>query len=114
MHRLLATAISAVVLALLWFVAYEGAYDAQGISRSVEIPSLDALGVPDSQAMPFPTLRRSARREIRKDVTAILLNWNRLDSLVRVVEHLCRYDDIFAYVLVWNNNPDIALTREVV
>lgn len=46
------------------------------------------------------------------DTAAILLNWKRLDNLVVIVTHLCRFA-FFDRIVVWNNNPDVFLTREV-
>jgi hypothetical protein len=107
---------SAVVASLAALVALASWMLASHVRPSQRdgIQSLSALGVPDSRAMPFETLqRRSALVTTTGDVTAILLNWNRLESLVLVVEHLCRYDYIFATVVVWNNNPDVVLTNQV-
>ncbi|GAA5846050.1 hypothetical protein JCM3766R1_001350, partial [Sporobolomyces carnicolor] len=44
------------------------------------------------------------------DVTAVLLHWKRTDNLKVIVAALCRYEFIDS-ILIWNNNPDIALTR---
>ncbi|KIK77618.1 hypothetical protein PAXRUDRAFT_166258 [Paxillus rubicundulus Ve08.2h10] len=41
------------------------------------------------------------------DVTAIILNWSRLDNVIRIVSLLCGswLDDTIAEVYVWNNSP---------
>ena len=41
------------------------------------------------------------------DVTAIVLNWSRLENVVRIVALLCgpSLQDIIAEVFVWNNSP---------
>lgn len=46
------------------------------------------------------------------DTTAIVLNWKRAENVVVIVASLCQYS-FFQTVLVWNNNPEIFLTREV-
>lgn len=46
------------------------------------------------------------------DTTAIVLHWKRTDNVEVVVANLCAYA-FFRHVTVWNNNPDIFLTREV-
>ncbi|GAA6009378.1 hypothetical protein JCM10207_003754 [Rhodosporidiobolus poonsookiae] len=45
------------------------------------------------------------------DTTAIVLHWKRTDNVKVILAHLCQYTFLDA-VLVWNNNPDITLTRE--
>jgi hypothetical protein len=46
------------------------------------------------------------------DVTGIVLHWKRTENVVVIVASLCQYS-FFDSILVWNNNPDIHLTREV-
>ena len=46
------------------------------------------------------------------DTTAIVLNWKRTENVVVIVASLCQYA-FFETVLVWNNNPQLYLTREV-
>jgi hypothetical protein len=46
------------------------------------------------------------------DTTAIVLNWKRTENVVVIVASLCQYS-FFQTVLVWNNNPDVFLTRDV-
>lgn len=46
------------------------------------------------------------------DTTAIVLHWKRTDNVEVIVAHLCQYS-FFLHVTVWNNNPDVFLTREV-
>lgn len=48
----------------------------------------------------------------RGDTTAIVLHWKRTENVVLEVAHLCRYS-FFRHVVVWNNNPDVFLTKEV-
>ena len=48
----------------------------------------------------------------RGDTTAIVLNWKRTENVVVIVASLCQYS-FFETVLVWNNNPQLHLTREV-
>jgi hypothetical protein len=105
-----ASLVTLVVLLASWLLAVRVHTSQRG-----ELQPLSALGLPGSRAAPFERLRRRSTLEshTNADVTAILLNWNRLESLVRVVEHLCQYDYIFATVVVWNNNQDIALTDQV-
>ncbi|KAG0142713.1 hypothetical protein CROQUDRAFT_49916, partial [Cronartium quercuum f. sp. fusiforme G11] len=51
------------------------------------------------------------RGNINQDVTAIILNWNRLDNLIVIVTHLCRYD-FFNSIMIWNNNYNNRLKKE--
>ena len=48
------------------------------------------------------------------DVTAIILNWSRLDNVIRIATLLCGpwLDDTIAEVYVWNNSPQ-KLSKEV-
>lgn len=46
------------------------------------------------------------------DTTAIVLHWKRTDNVRVIVAKLCQYE-FFDSVFVWNNNPEIRLTREV-
>jgi hypothetical protein len=48
------------------------------------------------------------------DVTAIILNWSRLDNVIRIASLLCGQwlDDTIAEVYVWNNSPQ-KLSKEV-
>lgn len=48
------------------------------------------------------------------DVTAIILNWSRLDNVIRIASLLCGswLDDTIAEVYVWNNSPQ-NLSKEV-
>lgn len=55
---------------------------------------------------------RAAGLEEQADTTAIVLNWKRTENVVVIVASLCQYS-FFQTVLVWNNNPDVFLTREV-
>ncbi|GAA6042739.1 hypothetical protein JCM8097_005558 [Rhodosporidiobolus ruineniae] len=45
------------------------------------------------------------------DTTAVVLHWKRTDNVKVILAHLCQYS-MFESVLVWNNNPDVFLTRE--
>ncbi|CAH7688241.1 expressed protein [Phakopsora pachyrhizi] len=45
------------------------------------------------------------------DVTAVILNWNRPESVIVIVGHLCRYEFVES-VIVWNNNPTRPLTGD--
>ncbi|KAL8278044.1 hypothetical protein RQP46_009504 [Phenoliferia psychrophenolica] len=45
------------------------------------------------------------------DVTAIVLHWKRTDNVVLIVASLCQYS-FFNTILVWNNNPEVHLTRK--
>ncbi|KAI8600567.1 hypothetical protein EDD21DRAFT_376800 [Dissophora ornata] len=45
-------------------------------------------------------------------MTAILLNWSRLDSLKEIVDHLCPYS-MFKEIMIWNNKVDIHLEEKV-
>ena len=46
------------------------------------------------------------------DVTAVVLHWKRTENVVVIVASLCQYS-FFNSVFIWNNNPEIQLTREV-
>ncbi|KAF8560116.1 hypothetical protein OG21DRAFT_30345 [Imleria badia] len=48
------------------------------------------------------------------DVTAIILNWSRLDNVIRIASLLCGpwLDDTIAEVYVWNNSPK-KLSKEI-
>lgn len=48
------------------------------------------------------------------NVTAIILNWSRLDNVIRIASLLCGpwLDDTIAEVYVWNNSPQ-KLSKEV-
>lgn len=46
------------------------------------------------------------------DTMAIVLHWKRTDNVRVIVAKLCQYE-FFEGVFVWNNNPEIRLTREV-
>jgi hypothetical protein len=46
------------------------------------------------------------------DTTAIVLHWKRTDNVDVIVANLCQYS-FFKHVTVWNNNPDVFLTRDV-
>jgi hypothetical protein len=41
-------------------------------------------------------------------ITAVLLNWKRVDNNVRIVAELCKLDTI-AQIRIWNNNPSLQL-----
>ncbi|GAA5875879.1 hypothetical protein JCM8547_001693 [Rhodosporidiobolus lusitaniae] len=45
------------------------------------------------------------------DVTAVVLHWKRTDNVRVILAHLCRYE-FLDKVVVWNNNPEVTLTRE--
>ncbi|KAM0747421.1 hypothetical protein T439DRAFT_329152 [Meredithblackwellia eburnea MCA 4105] len=49
--------------------------------------------------------------DVEGDVTAIVLHWKRTDNVIVIVASLCQYS-FFGSVLVWNNNPNIQLSRE--
>ncbi|GAA5831629.1 hypothetical protein JCM11251_000776 [Rhodosporidiobolus azoricus] len=66
------------------------------LSSSTELDSFEMAGV-------------SAAGE--GDTTAIVLHWKRTDNVKVILAHLCQYT-MFETILVWNNNPDIHLTRE--
>ena len=51
-------------------------------------------------------------QEKEGDTTAIVLHWKRTDNVEVIVAHLCQYS-FFKHVTVWNNNPDVFLTRDV-
>jgi hypothetical protein len=42
-------------------------------------------------------------------ITAVLLNWKRLDNNVRILAELCKLDTI-TQIRVWNNNPSMKLS----
>lgn len=48
------------------------------------------------------------------NVTAIILNWSRLDNVIRIASLLCGpwLDDTISEVYVWNNSPQ-KLSKEV-
>lgn len=46
------------------------------------------------------------------DTTAIVLNWKRTENVGVIIASLCQYS-FFDSILIWNNNPDLHLTREV-
>lgn len=50
--------------------------------------------------------------EVDGDVTAVVLHWKRTENVVVIVASLCQYS-FFNTILIWNNNPDVHLTREV-
>lgn len=50
--------------------------------------------------------------EGKAEVTAILLNWSRLENMKIIVDHLCQYD-MFKQIMIWNNNGGVTLTEEV-
>lgn len=60
------------------------------------------VGLPTSEPQRLP------------DVTAIILNWSRLENVIRIASLLCGpwLDDTVAEVYVWNNSPQ-KLSREV-
>ncbi|KAG0368123.1 hypothetical protein BGZ54_002607 [Gamsiella multidivaricata] len=45
-------------------------------------------------------------------MTAILLNWSRLDSLREIVDHLCPHV-MFKEVMIWNNKVDVHLEEKM-
>ncbi|KAG0041867.1 hypothetical protein BGZ83_001206 [Gryganskiella cystojenkinii] len=45
-------------------------------------------------------------------MTAVLLNWSRLDSLKEIVEHLCPHF-MFKEIMIWNNKVDIHLEEKM-
>ncbi|MBW0481443.1 hypothetical protein O181_021158 [Austropuccinia psidii MF-1] len=53
----------------------------------------------------------ASRGSITADVTAVVLNWHRLENMIVIVAHLCRYD-FFEAIIIWNNDPLQRLTRE--
>jgi hypothetical protein len=48
----------------------------------------------------------------RGQVTAILLNWSRLENMKIIIDHLCQYD-MFQNIMIWNNNGAVNLTSSV-
>lgn len=48
------------------------------------------------------------------NVTAIILNWSRLDNVIRIASLLCGtwLDDTISEVYIWNNSPQ-KLSKEV-
>lgn len=53
-----------------------------------------------------------AHLRIYEPVTAVLLHWKRTRGLSLVLSHLIRYPYI-KEVIVWNNNPNVTVTKEV-
>jgi len=45
-------------------------------------------------------------------MTAVLLNWSRLDSLKDIVEHLCPHI-MFKEIMIWNNKVDVHIEEKV-
>jgi hypothetical protein len=45
-------------------------------------------------------------------VTAVLLNWARLENLRLILVHLCKYT-MFKEIVLWNNNPDSVINTKV-
>lgn len=76
---------------------------------STSIPSLDSTWRTD---LARPGGMDLSGEGANGDVTAVLLHWKRTDNLKVIVAALCRYEFIDS-ILIWNNNPDIALTRAV-
>lgn len=50
--------------------------------------------------------------EEQGDITAVVLHWKRTENVVVIVAQLCQYS-FFNSVFIWNNNPEIQLSREV-
>ena len=52
---------------------------------------------------------------LEADTTAVILNWSRLENVVLIAAALCRgwLDDVISQVFVWNNNPNVTLSYEV-
>lgn len=50
------------------------------------------------------------------DTTVILLNWSRLSNIKLICSVLCGplLNDIVAEIFVWNNNPNLSLSYEVI
>lgn len=59
-------------------------------------------------------LPASEKSQRLPDVTAIILNWSRLDNVIRIASLLCGpwLDDTIAQVYIWNNSPK-SLSKEV-
>ncbi|KAG6380951.1 hypothetical protein JVT61DRAFT_5344 [Boletus reticuloceps] len=49
----------------------------------------------------------TSRSQRPPDVTAVILNWSRLENVIRIASLLCGpwLDDTIAEVYVWNNSP---------
>jgi hypothetical protein len=45
-------------------------------------------------------------------LTGIILNWQRLNGVQRLVKTMLDYEDLFTNIIVWNNNPNKNLTFE--
>ncbi|KAF8140517.1 hypothetical protein EV363DRAFT_1251147 [Boletus edulis] len=56
----------------------------------------------------------TSRSQRLPDVTAVILNWSRLENVIRIVSLLCGpwLDDTIAEVYVWNNSPK-NLSKEI-
>ncbi|KAI6120677.1 hypothetical protein EDD16DRAFT_829426 [Pisolithus croceorrhizus] len=54
------------------------------------------------------SIKNAVTPQRRPDVTAIVLNWSRLDNVVRIVSLLCEESlvDTVAQVFIWNNSPE--------
>lgn len=72
----------------------------------------EALGTSDAMGVRVGLPASNART--RPDVTAVILNWSRLDNVIRIASLLCGpwLDDTIAEVYVWNNSP-LKLSKEV-
>ena len=50
-------------------------------------------------------LRRYEQRKAHYQVTGIVLHWQRLTGVQRLVRTMLDFDDVFTNIIVWNNNP---------
>lgn len=78
----------------------------QSIHRSGLFPSsfVDGVGTNISRVLS----KNAVAPQRRPDVTAIVLNWSRLDNVVRIASLLCGESlfDTVAQVFIWNNSPE--------
>ncbi|KIJ66202.1 hypothetical protein HYDPIDRAFT_86812 [Hydnomerulius pinastri MD-312] len=71
----------------------------------------------DTNSVASPGVRASPQSltpSRNPDVTAIILNWSRLENVIRIASLLCGpwLDDTIAEVLIWNNSPQ-KLSKEI-
>ncbi|KAL5518807.1 hypothetical protein ACEPAH_490 [Sanghuangporus vaninii] len=66
-----------------------------------------ALGFKYAPASPYV-------KKGKPDTTAIILNWSRLQNVIMISSIVCGpwLDDAVAEVFIWNNNPNITLTKK--
>lgn len=89
----------------------------KGRGKGRPLPGTERLWkLKPASATPSPIagegLERWADEEVEGDTTAIVLHWKRTDNVKVIVADLCQYS-FFQTVFIWNNNPDIHLTRQV-